>query len=335
MTRKLALRLAEAVVIVALLLAAAFLPAGATSPVKVSPWGDSITRGVDPGVVPFGFNYRDYLSERLTSWGYGVDFVGSQQGGATADNDHEGHNGWSISDLQDHAVGWIDSYHPDVILLMIGTNDQFSYLHETAPARLATLLDTIHAKDSSIRIVLSTVPQSEWSELVAERTLAYNAAIPGIAASRGWVTLTVLPAWIPLRDGVHPTPEGYRLIGTWYFSTVAGFLGAPTLPLVTTPPALIFPTPIATSAACAQPMHVATPTPAAGQVRAVFDARSGTISALSAPQNATILPPVVAGVGTASAVLTLTRATSSGPFQASAIVTDGCGEWRTFVGRGS
>ena len=65
-----------------------------TGCLKIMPLGDSITLGVNGG-------YRNTLRTSLTANGCGVDFVGSQfdQYAVTSDKEHEGHPGFTISNI--------------------------------------------------------------------------------------------------------------------------------------------------------------------------------------------------------------------------------------------
>jgi len=62
---------------------------------------------------------------RLSTSGLSVDFVGSLSTGPTtlADKDHEGHGGAGISTIVVNQ--WLNAQQPDMIALMIGTNDMF------------------------------------------------------------------------------------------------------------------------------------------------------------------------------------------------------------------
>ena len=99
--------------------------AGSNGIIELMPLGDSITRGADP-TVPFGQQngYRDNLQTLLGSTGLNFDFVGSLTNGQSGfDRNHEGHGGWTISEISAAVNGWLDSFQPEIVLLKIGTND--------------------------------------------------------------------------------------------------------------------------------------------------------------------------------------------------------------------
>ncbi|MFV3464754.1 GDSL-type esterase/lipase family protein, partial [Mycobacterium tuberculosis] len=91
--------------------------------------------------------YRPELFQKLTAAGLPTDFVGSLRNGTLSDRDHEGHSGWRIDEISARVDGWVDTFQPEVVLLMIGTNDMIQgYDVANAPARLGTLLDKITAR---------------------------------------------------------------------------------------------------------------------------------------------------------------------------------------------
>ena len=88
------------------------------------PLGDSITRGKGDGNLSVG-GYRAFLEDQLAAGGYSFDFVGSLVEGppSLADKDHEGHGGLRIDQIGAQVQAWLGAADPDVVLLMIGTND--------------------------------------------------------------------------------------------------------------------------------------------------------------------------------------------------------------------
>lgn len=127
---------------------------GAT-PVRIMPLGDSLTAQGEA---------RQFLKEKLTAAGFSFEFVGSQGGPELR---HEGHSGYTIGpdtskpgSLADNIATWIPDAKPDVILLLIGNNDyntKAGSLPETAPERLATLLERICDLAPHATVIVSTV----------------------------------------------------------------------------------------------------------------------------------------------------------------------------------
>jgi lysophospholipase L1-like esterase len=194
----------------------------------VMPLGDSITDGLNNTG-----GYRSDLFQAFTVDGRYVDFVGSQVSGPAQlrDQDHEGHPGWRIDQLDAAVTGWMTTYQPDVVLLHIGTNDVIqNWALSQAPDRLSTLVDDITAADPRAEVDVATiVPFADPGQDAAAR--AYNAAIPGIVAAKAGagrhVDLVDMHAAIGTTDlspdGVHPSSGGYsKLAARWY----ARFTGA-------------------------------------------------------------------------------------------------------------
>ncbi len=164
-----------------------------TRTIRVMPIGDSLTEG---GGVGGHVSYRADLYKRLVEEGYPVDFVGSQNDAAPGvpDPNNEGHGGFTIGpdtnrfctretdgtascnemtfNISDHVDDWLTAAKPDVVLLLIGVNDNFtdpvapgaSGIVRTqspadAPAKLAALVTKIRSKvPGSVVIVASLIP---------------------------------------------------------------------------------------------------------------------------------------------------------------------------------
>ncbi|WP_216328905.1 DUF4038 domain-containing protein [Deinococcus aestuarii] len=201
-------------------LAQAASPSAPARALRMMPLGDSITDGYN---VPGG--YRIELLGRLSARAPGVNLVGSLQNGPSslADRDHEGHSGWRIDELAAQVDGWLDRAQPDVVLLMIGTNDIIQNRDLTrAPARLGALLDQISARRPSARVLVSSLPPLQNPD-ENRRVAAYNAALPALVASRAaqgkkisFVNVGATLTLADLADGVHPTAGGYgKLAARW------------------------------------------------------------------------------------------------------------------------
>jgi lysophospholipase L1-like esterase len=186
---------------------------------RIMPLGDSITDGYG---IPGG--YRIPLWRELAEGGFEVDFVGSLQNGPPSlpDKDHEGHSGWRVDQIRGSIDGWIEMYRPEVVLLLIGTNDMLRHYHTaTAPRRLGSLVDRIHALRPGTKILVSTIPPSA-NDRANVAIASYDNAVRRIVRARArW------PVWLveggrrltraDLADGVHPNKVGYqKLAGAWY-----------------------------------------------------------------------------------------------------------------------
>lgn len=186
--------------------------------IKIMPLGDSITDGFN---VPGG--YRIKLWKNITSNGQLVDFVGSMNNGPSdlGDKNHEGHSGWTISQIDTNINTWMDSYKPQIVLLHIGTNDMYNTT-SGPPERLSTLIDKICAKlpTGGKLYVSNIIPFPRQSSFVS----AYNSKIPGIVqqkASAGkpvyFVDMFSAISDSDLADGIHPNATGYnKMADVWY-----------------------------------------------------------------------------------------------------------------------
>jgi len=109
-----------------------------STPVRIMPLGDSITRGISSGVSDADkqISYRKDLWDSLIAAYYSIDFVGILTHGqfyAGFDPEHEGHSGWRddqlVAEIYDNGgANWLDTLRlngtpVDVVLLHIGTND--------------------------------------------------------------------------------------------------------------------------------------------------------------------------------------------------------------------
>jgi lysophospholipase L1-like esterase len=195
---------------------------------KIMPLGDSITYG-DKSTNDEGYHSPLYL-RLVNEAGYAPDFVGSQTTGVIveADHNHEGHKGYQIDQIQAGIDGWMATYQPDVVLLHIGTNDMYrNYQVATAPDRLGALIDQILAKKPTTQVLVSKlIPSADAA--TQTRIDAYNAAIPGIVASKGPRVHLVDMAGITtadLFDLLHPTDLGYAKMSDRWYPVLTSVLG--------------------------------------------------------------------------------------------------------------
>ena len=164
---------------------------GAT--IKIMPLGDSITWGTNPS----GTNspgYRRQLNSLLTNAGYNFDFVGSLVSGLPDDfdRDNEGHPGWVAGNpaydqearLDTELTGFLNSNLPDVILLLIGTNDiteQDNIFEKTAAevaVALRKLLDSIYVFNPNITIFLANIIDRADNQYRHDKTVQTNSLLP-------------------------------------------------------------------------------------------------------------------------------------------------------------
>jgi len=204
-------------------------------PVKIMALGDSITLG-----YPTPSGYRQGLADRLNWAGYDFDFVGSQSSGPPLfkDREHEGHGGYRIDQIRAGARRWVATYQPDVVLLMIGTNDFLgNYDTERAPARLARLLDTISRARPTASILVASIPPitGKWCDCDV-RVTAYNAAVRTMVTARertgypvSFVDMSAVTKF-DLADGIHPSEVGHAKVADAWERAILRLPPSPRVP---------------------------------------------------------------------------------------------------------
>lgn len=211
--------------------------------------GDSLTYGVKaiPGVGSGG--YRANLWDSLTRGGMQIDYVGSQQssspGSKPPDPDNEGYPGafiYTINGGVDHTFEVLESYgqKPQLVLLMIGTNDMRDY-DQTIAARgnLSVLVDKILSKDPNMALIVARIPKSMGMYDQDLYRYYIDDIVPTVVAERAAQNRNIRIAHMyealnfpaDLVDGVHPSDHGYsKIANAWYpavCAAIAHMLNAP------------------------------------------------------------------------------------------------------------
>src|SRR5436190_22769204 len=159
----------------ACLFAIALCPAAARAAVtRYMPLGDSITLGKFVG----NGGYRQLLQNKLAAAGIPYLFVGKEDDGQPANNtgfstgmanpNHEGYGSFRIDQIrnggsaENHSappiVNTLATYQPDVVLLMIGTNDVLQNNNiPGAPARLDALVESIFSVRPNARLLHASI----------------------------------------------------------------------------------------------------------------------------------------------------------------------------------
>jgi hypothetical protein len=198
-----------------------FDPCPATGPCKILPLGDSITDGIG-----FSGGYRVELFHLALEDDHEITYVGgsmngpSMVDGVTFPKAHEGHSGWTISQIDGIVPDPALNVAPNIILLHIGTNDMYQ-TPSGAPDRLGTLIDQILMDlPEALLVVSNIIPLPSSSSQVT----TFNSAVPGLVQSRKDAgkhivfvdQFTGFPTG-ELGDGVHPNEAGYaRMASKWY-----------------------------------------------------------------------------------------------------------------------
>ncbi|MDB9314089.1 SGNH/GDSL hydrolase family protein [Spirulina sp. CS-785/01] len=195
-------------------------PTVTSSPSKIMPLGDSITDGYH---IPGG--YRINLWHHLTEQDYAFDFVGSQRNGPPElpDKDHEGHSGWTISEINAMIVPWLKKAQPDQILLIIGTNDILQNLNlAKIGERLEQLIQAIWQQTPDVTLFVGSIPPIGDRSFI-EPVEQYNQQITQLVKQHQqegrdiyFVDLSEALEWTDLADGVHPNRQGHdKMARVW------------------------------------------------------------------------------------------------------------------------
>ncbi|MES2474999.1 MAG: GDSL-type esterase/lipase family protein [Verrucomicrobiota bacterium] len=233
--------------LLAILAAMSATPAWA---VTIWPIGDSLTSGFTVAGA-----YRPSLYNNLIRAGEPVTFVGSSTADATTTLTttgqfrHDGHSSWFIADTpgssMDNGKGLyesVQSWHatipsPQVILLMIGTNDlNLNNSVSTASGRFALLLSRLEGLSPSARIIVGAVPKASETNRYKDASVttlnasiqSYNNSISAVVAAHAAngkkVEFLDVNAAMTLADlgsdGLHFSQAGYNKLGSLWASAV-------------------------------------------------------------------------------------------------------------------
>jgi lysophospholipase L1-like esterase len=206
-------------------------------PCKILPLGDSITYGIQ-----YAGAYRVQLFQDALNAHQNITFVGDPSlangpamvGSAAFPQDNDGHSGWTIDQIASLVPSPALQTNPDIILLMIGTNDMYSQTQPVAqaPQRLGALIDKIVSADAHPLLVVAQITPLQNSAWEAQ-VQTYNAAIPALLQARaaagkhvalvdmhtGFVVATMLSS-----DGVHPNMTGYDHMGDVWYAAIKNVL---------------------------------------------------------------------------------------------------------------
>ncbi|KAK2616056.1 hypothetical protein N8I77_002767 [Diaporthe amygdali] len=193
--------------------------------------GDSITVGFlsdqDGGD---GNGYRLRLLDDLSQ--DQIVYAGTEVTGTMKDGYFAAWSGKTIQFIADN-VGPSLAQNPNIVLVHAGTNDMNSSNAistegndpAAAAERLGQLIDKI-ANSCPNAVVLVAMIIGTWDPVQAQRTNQFDALIPGVVRQRRDAGRQVLAVDFTsfskklLRDGVHPTNEGYHVFGDYWYDFV-------------------------------------------------------------------------------------------------------------------
>jgi len=221
------------------------------TPVTIMPLGDSITKGHSSGVPEENkqISYRKDLWDSLVVEGYNVDFVGSLTNGEYYepngfDPNHEGHGGWTDTQIASSIYSFLAGNPADVVLLHIGTNSL-----DSNPNDVNDILDEIDRYDEDITVILARIINRDTYSLL---TTQFNDNVEAMALGRiangdkiiivdmedGAGIIYDLQPTGDMYDNIHPYATGYAKMASVWFDALDSFLPvcAPCPPTITSSP---------------------------------------------------------------------------------------------------
>lgn len=213
---------------------------------NIMPLGDSITLGVNGG-------YRNNLYTGLQQNNCGVSYVGTQydQWARITDKDHEGHPGVSIGGMAQSVNAWMATAQPNIITLMVGTNDTAWWTAENAEqigARHNALIDQLRTARPNAWIFVASIPPQASAIIQpnnvdrAVLTRQFNAVVRRNVDARTaagqrvhFVDVNSALTTADLYDGIHPTEAAHARIAQKFLDGIRAALGSSAPPASPTP----------------------------------------------------------------------------------------------------
>jgi hypothetical protein len=193
------------------LIALLFLPVlahGQTCSYRAMPLGDSITKGI--GSSDLSGYRKELFNWLMINTVHEVDMVGSlKDGPSTFDNDHEGHGGYTASEIALYTLSWLKANPADIVLLHAGTNEL-----TTSIEGVEAILDEIDLFSRDTWVVLALIINRDP---YSTTTVTFNNNLLAMAQSRiadGDKIIVVdqegaLLYPHDLADPLHPNSVGY------------------------------------------------------------------------------------------------------------------------------
>jgi acyl-CoA thioesterase-1 len=206
--------------------------AGEEGPLRVMALGDSVTVGTGSS---HGGGYRMAFWERMREVGETVDMVGGKANGPdTFDNRHQGYPSISVYDLSARVYDKVRSYRPDVVLLLVGTDEVTAsgFSRHAFGPNLEVMIDRIFIARPEAKLLISTIPPTKYGRHLGAK-LALNEVIKRVVRKRAAEGQEVyLVDSFPLidqsrdmADSHHPNDAGYERIGRAFADRLLQVMG--------------------------------------------------------------------------------------------------------------
>lgn len=222
------------------------------TPLRIMPIGDSITEGGDGSG-----GFRKPLFDRFTA-AYGMpNLVGSRNMRQSdpsdfVDQDHDGYSAYRIDQIASGQGFWhalpieerLRLWDPAIVTLHAGTNDaQQNRFFDGNPKtglppvidRLDALVSRIVAFNPQIHVIVAQIVPANppASEQTADYIRRFNALIPAMVSRHQGLghRVSMVDMYTPMLayphpDGIHPSTEGYQVMGRLWFEAIQA-LGVP------------------------------------------------------------------------------------------------------------
>ncbi|MDX1581177.1 MAG: arylesterase, partial [Alphaproteobacteria bacterium] len=173
-------------------------------PLTIFALGDSLMAGYE---LPPGVSVPALLEEKLREDGYCVNVINA---GVSGDISESGRNrlGWTLAGLEDQ---------PDLAIVELGANDALRGIDPaTTKANLAAIIEDLQSRGIPVLLAGMMAPPN-MGPSYAER---FNALFPALAEEYGtalypfFLDGVATSPELKLDDGLHPNPEGVKVIVT-------------------------------------------------------------------------------------------------------------------------
>lgn len=200
----------------------------------IMPLGDSLTFGLnqgDPQGASGGYRYP-LLKKLQAAYGQDVYFVGSERNGPLPENRHQGHPGYNTAQIADVIdKGYLEDYRPNIIVLMIGTNDiALGLSRDEAPNRVQAIIQKVFSHLPAVHLIVASIPPqpmdgggfvNTYNERI--RQIVLSSAAQGVRVSFADVNsaLSFADVYNTVEDSLHMNSTGYSKIADVFFGRIS------------------------------------------------------------------------------------------------------------------
>jgi serralysin len=207
----------------------------AVQQIRIWPLGDSLTFG-----WPGQDGYRYFLWQLLKASGLKPSFLGTVESGSGdfPNRRHEGHGGYTTVDILSEMGDWQKRVRPDIVLIMIGTNDIIKEIPvDMIRNNIRSIMERILSGEPRARICLASIPPINRFGYCAEEVIRLNVEIRTLAESSPLFekqvfyadAFSVISFADLYYDGLHIQPggRGYRKMAELFYNTILRMLRVP------------------------------------------------------------------------------------------------------------